>query len=320
LINTKRMDSSGIISRPVEQRLQKAVDAVPAGRWAVGVSGGADSTALLRLLVTRDDLQLTVAHLNHQTRGEASDGDEKFVRVLAASLQIPFVAEKLSALGDELQNAPANPSAKYRQARFLFFSRVIEQHGCRGVLLAHHAGDVDETVFQRLMRGSGYTGLTGIAAELTVQNVLVLRPLLRIEPILLRDYLRSISQTWRTDASNDSNEYGRNRVRSLLACHPSLRSALDEVRRSCLELHQWVQGVSPCFPQRFAAKQLASLPSLFSREAAKRWLIDIGCPADLMEPPVIERLIQMASDACTPSRQVFPGKIVVVRKSGWIDS
>lgn len=316
-MNIKRTGAGGIVVA-VDERLQRAIDFIPPGRWVVGVSGGSDSVALARLLAKRADLQLVIAHLNHQTRGEASDGDEEFVRDLAATMQLPIESARLSQLDSRLGNAPANPSAKYRFARFVLFRETIEKHRCEGVLLAHHRGDQIETVFQRLIRGSGFGGLRGIADRSMVYGIAVLRPLLGVDRMTLANYLRSNSQTWRVDASNDSDVYGRNRVRKLLNCYPSLGIALEDLQTQCSNLDGWVNELAPMLAPKFAAKELADLPEILARAAASRWLGDMGVPPECIEPYVVDLLLQMACDASTPSKQVFPGKIMIHRKSGWI--
>lgn len=317
-MNVKRTNRSCMMCA-VTERLHQVIETVPAGCWVVGVSGGADSTALLRLLHGRADLRLIVAHLNHETRGEASDGDEQFVHQLADELGCPFESRRLSELDAHLRNAPANPSARYRFARFVHFRETIEKHTAAGVILAHHAMDQAETVFQRLLRGSGYTGLTGISGRAIVQGVHVVRPLLPVHPIFLREYLRSLKQTWREDASNQSDVYERNRVRKMLTLHPSICDALDDLRRECRALHAWVKVYSPLLDRKFAAKELATLPLILARQSAAKWLSDAGCPRDELVPEVLDRLILMTRDASTPARQVFPANVMVHRKAGWIE-
>src|SRR5581483_12515163 len=104
-----------------EGPLLSAIAAVPPGAWAVGVSGGADSVALLLLLAGRGDLALHVVHLNHETRGPESDGDERFVRDLAGRLNLPCVAARRSEVEPALDDLAANPSARYRAARMALF-------------------------------------------------------------------------------------------------------------------------------------------------------------------------------------------------------
>src|SRR5688572_17488726 len=113
--------------------LSDAVGAVAPGAWAVGVSGGADSVALLALLhdrlVRRGDLRLHVVHLNHQTRGESSDADARLVRDLAERRGLPCTVALRSDVEPGITKPPSNPSARYRAARLALFRRVVADHG-----------------------------------------------------------------------------------------------------------------------------------------------------------------------------------------------
>jgi len=298
---------------------QQIAERVPPGRWVVGISGGADSTALLQMLRMRDDLQLIAAHLNHQTRADESDADERFVRAMASELRLSFESARLSEMQHLLNSAPANPSAKYRFARFAFFATVIETHACQGVILAHHHGDVIETVFQRLLRGSGFAGLTGIEPDTSVHGVRVLRPLLRCEPELLRAFLRSIGQSWREDSSNTSPAYSRNQVRCLLRQFPNLFESTGELQAACSALREWVCASAPTLSRRFPTRERARLPGILAAVSARRWLCDTGCPPGALESMHSEALLQMTRDASTASRHTFPGGTIVARKSGWIE-
>src|SRR5687767_3787007 len=110
--------------------LVNAVDAVPAGAWAVGVSGGADSVALLTLLHERvrqrGDVSLHVAHLDHQLRGPDSAADARFVEELAARLGLTCTVATRDAVEAGARELPANPSSRYRAARLALFRRVVD--------------------------------------------------------------------------------------------------------------------------------------------------------------------------------------------------
>lgn len=301
---------------PVFAALQNAIQTLPAGAWGVGVSGGADSTALLRLLASRSELRLAAMHLNHETRGDESDADEGFVLGLAQSLQINCYSAKFSQI--DLTDPPANPSARYRAARLAWFGQIIARENLRGVVLAHHANDQTETILQRLLRGSGFHGLAGMQPVTRIGSLLIHRPLLSIQRQTLREYLRSIQQAWREDSSNLSDRYGRNVIREVLSRHPALHPALLGMGHAMSVLRRWTEQASPLLENTFAAASLVRLPGILSRESARRWLVDAGCPAELLGPAAIEQLILMAGDAATPPKQYFPGGIVARRKSGWI--
>src|SRR5689334_17050279 len=106
--------------------LQSAITTVPAGKWAVGVSGGADSVALLMLLLrfrVAPDVSPYVVHMDHQVRGESSDADARFVRDLAAAHNLPCFVARRGDVEPTLHNLPANPSERYRAARMEFFKQ-----------------------------------------------------------------------------------------------------------------------------------------------------------------------------------------------------
>src|SRR4051794_16756002 len=182
--------------------LSKAIACVPAGAWGVGVSGGADSVALLHLLCDRADLSLHVVHLDHETRAGASAADAGYVRELSKRLGLACTIARRSDVEAETAHLPANRSSRYRAARFELFLRVVTEHRLAGVVLAHHFDDQVETVFQRLLRGSGPAGLGGMAEQTIVRGVTVVRPLLGVRRAALREMLEARGIAWREDASN----------------------------------------------------------------------------------------------------------------------
>lgn len=292
------------------------IAAIPPGQWAVGVSGGADSVALASLLRGRGDLALHVVHLDHQTRGGASTADAQFVAELAARFTLPCTVRRRDQIEPALSRLPANRSARYRAIRFELFREVVAKHSLQGILLAHHADDQTETVLHRLIRGSGPPGLAGMSPRTRIGGLTVLRPLLEIGREDLVRYLRSIGQEWREDASNESDQYLRNRLRKCLANEPALRDHLLSVGKNCRSLRDWLRRSTPSLPASVTCQQLANLPGPLAREAARRWLIARGAPADELSELVLNRLIEMSADAASPSRRHFPGRLLVRRRSG----
>jgi tRNA(Ile)-lysidine synthetase-like protein len=303
------------MQRPGEIFLQP----VPAGgRWAVGVSGGADSVALLLLLHQRNDLQLHVVHLDHQTRGEFSRKDAEFVSNLAANLKIPFTLEIRERLESRFSHLPKNPSARYRLLRIELFRRVIHDEKLQGVILGHHADDQAETIVQRLLRGSGAAGLAGMSGQSCLSGMTILRPLLQVRRQQLRDFLQQVGQSWREDASNQSEKYQRNRIRQWLTQRPELFQLIVNLGDWCRHYSQWIRRNAPPLPAVFASEKLASLPRPLACEASRRWLLSHRAKGSDLTPDVLARLCAMASDAATPAKQQFPGPLMVRRKSGKI--
>lgn len=178
------------------------------------ISGGADSVALLRALANAGDRRpsrLIVAHFNHALRAEAAD-DENFVRELAARLGFPFV---VGHGRPPLGAAAVEETA--RRARYDFLRAAAADVGARYVVTAHTADDQAETVLHRMVRGTGMRGLSGMRrARPLCAGVTLLRPLLTVRRAELLDYLRSLDQPYRDDATNLDCRFTRNRLRHKL--------------------------------------------------------------------------------------------------------
>ena len=306
------------ISPVPDPALPAAIATVPPGRWAVGVSGGPDSVALLSLLVRErpGNVAPHVVHLDHQLRGDASTEDARFVAQLASQFKVPCTIARRDQIEPGVAGLPTNPSARYRRLRLALFADVVRAHALDGVILAHHADDQAETVLHRLLRSSGPIGLTGMRTTTQMGDLTVTRPLLGVRRSQLLDYLREIGQPWRTDASNESPEYLRNRVRALLSRRPQLIEQLIDLGARCGGLREWLERTAPVLDECFPIARLADPPDLLARVAASRWLRDHGSPPDELMPEVLDRLITMSRDAATGSRQHFPGKLLVGRRGG----
>ena len=192
-------------------------------RVVVAVSGGADSMALLHLLMrvrTTWNLDLVVAHLDHNIRPESAD-DASFVGEMARSWDLHF---ETTSLPPEALTAKGNLEATARRLRYQFLAQVaVDQQvdGCAvDVAVAHTANDQAETVLMNLIRGSGLHGLAGMQAVRPLQlhgqpvpGVRVVRPLLDVTRSEIMQYLEEHDIPWREDASNQDRTFVRNRVR-----------------------------------------------------------------------------------------------------------
>jgi len=133
-------------------------------RVGVAVSGGADSVALLRLLLElRKELGivLSVVHLNHKLRGEESDGDEKFVKALALEYKLEFHGQR-AAVKAHAQSKQMSLEAAGRELRYSYFHRLLNENCVDRIATAHTLDDQAETILLRLVRGTGTRGLAGI--------------------------------------------------------------------------------------------------------------------------------------------------------------
>lgn len=178
-------------------------------RIAVGVSGGADSVALLRFLAAlrpQFGWDLLVCHIHHGLRGAEADRDECFVRALAEQLGLPCAVSRIDAAALALRDHISVEEAG-RMARYAFFAQTTGEGG--RIATAHTLDDSIETVLMNLVRGTGLRGLCGIPR---IRGNIV-RPLLDCTRAEVEDYLGALGQPYCTDSTNLTDDYTRNRIR-----------------------------------------------------------------------------------------------------------
>ncbi|HWL09327.1 MAG TPA: tRNA lysidine(34) synthetase TilS [Planctomicrobium sp.] len=232
--------------------------AVRESRLLIGVSGGADSVALLRGLVDLQDefsFRLAVAHYDHALRTESSE-DARWVKELCESLQLPCFSERRPVTSED-QNLPEESA---RRLRYEFLTKVALAQNCRFVAVAHTADDQVETVFHHLIRGTGLAGLSGIPSERPLtENITLIRPLRNVRRSELVAALAEWNQPFLTDSSNTDRRYTRNRIRHDLL--PQLREKLNpQVDEALLRLS--VQAMEAQDVIRQLADELLSRASL----------------------------------------------------------
>lgn len=184
-------------------------------RYLIGVSGGADSVALLHLLLESGFDKLVVCHLDHRLRGRESTADARFVARMAAGLDLPFEGGR-AAVSQRMKQRSESLETTARSARHEFFAECARRHRCSRVLLAHHADDQAETVLWNLLRGSH--GLKGMRVRQEIRvgrrKLTLIRPLLGIRRASLVAWLGERGFPWREDASNAEPIAVRNRLRN----------------------------------------------------------------------------------------------------------
>lgn len=201
----------------------------------IAVSGGADSMALLEMvarLAPLLKLQIGIAHLDHELRGEESRKDATFVNEQARErgLKIFIGRAEVQRLAAE-QKLSLEDAA--RKARYQFLERVARRHGYSTILTGHTADDNAETLLMNLLRGSGVTGLAGIPPVRSLGRGLILaRPLLWAGRTEIREFVQQAGIQWREDESNQNTRFLRNRVRqellpALQQFNPSIVNTLN---------------------------------------------------------------------------------------------
>jgi tRNA(Ile)-lysidine synthase len=218
---------SDLPTLPLERAL---AETWPIAGWrdlsvVIAVSGGADSVAMARALAKLKSQaggpgRLILAHFNHRLRAEA-ENDAEFVRILAEKLELAFelgsadVAALASLGGDGIESAA-------REARYSFLLQSAQKHGARYIATAHTADDKIETTLFNILRGTGLAGLAGIPRVRPLSAaVTAIRPMLELRRADVLAYLEALGQDYRTDPTNQSLDYTRNRLRHELL--PALR-------------------------------------------------------------------------------------------------
>jgi tRNA(Ile)-lysidine synthase len=203
---------------------RKLVDAIEAALFraglrrgssiVVGLSGGADSVALISALIELRgalELRILAAHLNHRIRGAESDRDEEFVRAMCARLGIELIVERADGL--DASTSSANLEERARDARREFLLRVAARVQADFIALGHHRDDQAETVLMRMMRGAGAAGMAAMAERGPRR---LIRPMLSLSRAEIRDYLAARGIAFVEDSSNSSRDILRNRIRAEL--------------------------------------------------------------------------------------------------------
>lgn len=178
----------------------------------VAVSGGPDSTCLLKVLYDlRENLgiYISVAHLNHCLRGKEADKDEEYVKQFCCKLNIDFYSKKVDVNSLAKKRGISSEMAG-RSARYEFFQEIREQIQGSKIAIAHNANDQAETILMRIMRGTGLTGLMGISP---VRDRIYVRPLIKVTRDEIEEYCIKNELNPKIDATNFESIYGRNKVR-----------------------------------------------------------------------------------------------------------
>ncbi len=237
------MGTSETIAR-FESGVGKAVASadLAGSRLVVAVSGGSDSLAMLYAFHRLQDelhLDLHVAHLDHQLRGEDSTADAEFVVNTCAKLGIECTLDKVDVLAFQREHRMSLEEAA-REARYDFLTLVANREGADSIALGHTSDDQVETVLMNIIRGSGLRGLRGMLPKSTRRisggDITLFRPLLRLSKGDTTGYCQALGITPRLDDSNTSMELTRNRIR--LELLPMLRDLNPEIGKAIERLSQ----------------------------------------------------------------------------------
>lgn len=185
------------------------------GKYLVALSGGADSVALLRVLLALG-YQVEAAHCNFKLRGEESDRDEHFSKELCNSLGVSFHCAHFDTLSYARQHGVSIEMAA-RDLRYGWFAGLCKDAGFDALCVAHHREDSVETLIMNLVRGTGLRGMRGILPNVTIESphyLRIVRPLLCVNRMEIEAFLHELHQSFVTDSTNLQDNIMRNFIRT----------------------------------------------------------------------------------------------------------
>lgn len=271
--------------------IQKQEFLRPGDRVGVAVSGGADSVALLLLLLELREklgIVLSVVHFNHKLRGKASNADEKFVAKLAVKHGLEFHCASVD-VAKKAKRERANLEDAARRARYNYFRSLVASGACTRIAVAHTADDQAETVLAHILRGTGLAGLGGIHPMTDV----VFRPLLGFRRSQLRAYLRQKKQNWREDLTNLDTTRMRARIRKKLL--PLLEKQFQPaVVEHLATLAELAREDEACFESLLDQKMAASVQK---RDGNLRIAIECMSSANALTKRLVRRIVEDIKEA-----------------------
>ena len=305
----------------------------PTSQWCdvnlmVALSGGPDSVALLRALVALKQEAgglgiVAAAHVDHGLRGEDSAEDARWCQQLCDQLSVPLQVLRSDTIAEAEQQGDGLEAAA-RTQRYQLLTDAAEQQGARYLVIAHTADDQVETVLMRMLRGAGLRGLSGIPRTRPLTPTLsAIRPLLACSRAMIEEYLSELGQDYRTDATNQSLQFTRNRVRHellpLLREHFSsdLNSVLLRLADQSADMQALIEqqarstlaGCEVCHSQQQVSlhvRPLAQLPAIVGCEALRIVWRDAKLAEQAMTYDWWQRLRQVCTE---PAVLNLPGNV-----------
>ena len=260
---------SGLEDSNFEKKIHRAVDRTlrtyhmveNGDAVLVAVSGGADSVALVHILLElapKYCLRLAVAHLNHCLRETESDRDEAFVASLAGQLELPFYIGREDVSRYQKQHRLSLEDAA-RQVRYRFYDAIAGKYGYDKIALGHHGDDNAELVLMNLMRGSGPLGLSGISP---VRGNKIVRPLIKLRRSEIMDYVTLKKLDYVADSSNWDLKFHRNKIRVRLipllenGYNPKLVDSLNRLTAIVGAEEAWIEDlIQPIYEKAIVSKE-----------------------------------------------------------------
>ncbi len=302
---------------------------VPGDSVLVAVSGGSDSVAMVHLLhrvAPRWELSLAVAHVNHGLQPDAAEAAD-FVTRLAGTLGLAchHLTRDVADFG---RHHGMSVETAGRAVRYGFFSDLCISHGYQRVAVGHHRDDCAEQMLMNLARGSGPSGLTGIAPT---RDKWVIRPLIDFSRKDILTYLSAVRRPYRVDASNTDRRMTRNRIRHdilpVLAEHVNAQvvSALARTAEIINAENTWIDGLAAeqltaatlnhgASSMTLSATALAACPLALQRRMVRVAIGQIKGDTQGISHGHVDAVVALARQQGGSGGRHLPGRIQVSRQ------
>ena len=254
-------------------------------RVIIGVSGGADSMALLDIL-HHLGYECIVAHCNFHLRGQESYRDEYFVEKIATKYKFEYVSANFDTK-KYIEEESISLEMAARELRYAWFEKIRKEYKAEKIAVAHHQDDSVETVLINLIRGTGIRGLSGIPPI----NGKVIRPLLCIFREDILQYLKIRHIGFVEDSTNKEDIYTRNKIRLnviplLKTINPSVVQAIQKTSENLYHTENIFNAYVEKAKRKVFSNNKIDINALLKQKEPKTILFEILFPYGFNAPTV----------------------------------
>lgn len=254
-------------------------------RLLIACSGGIDSMGLIHFFKKFQhnfEIRLFVAHVDHMLRGTTSLEDREFVEQFCHQHNIPVFSTSIP-IPQLLREEGGNSQALCRRERYAYFEELMEKNHIDKLVTAHHADDQLESILMALTKAGTISGMKGIYAKRKFSNGSIIRPFLTVTKDEIREYLEGGGGQYREDASNEKDDYTRNRFRHHIV--PLLKSENNNISSHAVNFAENLQQDDDLL-KAFA---LERFPNIVMKNGKRSYTLKI--PLFQKEPVALQRRI-----------------------------
>ncbi|AIO18221.1 tRNA(Ile)-lysidine synthase [Candidatus Izimaplasma bacterium HR1] len=240
----------------------------------VALSGGIDSMVLFDIIHQLNN-NVIIAHVNHNKRSE-SIVEYKYIETMANEINIPFEGYSIEETTDNFHH-------ESRLKRYEFFRAIAQKYHSTKIVVAHHLDDQVETVLMRIVRGTSFSGYSGIKEIRYDRNVSIIRPLMEITKEDIVEYSKENNIKFFEDSSNSEDIYTRNRFRHNII--PLLKEENPNLNKKIIQLAEYIDSANEVLEEK--TKEFLKAYSMYSNVS----LVDFNNLNKVLKIKVIQHMV-----------------------------